>query len=520
MVDRADRQPLGATTSTTAIAPAPALLANGWNDDLFPVDESLRYYNKVRAKYPNTPISMFHLDFGHNPRAGAISRRRPRGARRRRERLDGLLRQGRRLRARRRARRRRHPHLQVPGQRRRHALPRADLGAARARRGPARHDRARRRSPRPAPRRRTRSPPATSARRPRSADNASRRDLQGPGGDAAPTRSRARRRSSPSSPPPAPTTWSPRGCTTSTARPQRLIARGVQRPLGVGAGPTQQVFQLHPQAWTVAARPRAQARAARPGLAVPAHADAAAPQQSVTVTDLQLRLPVVDAPGTDLGNGVTVATPAAKVVPAGYKLARELRDRRGRRRRRHGARHARRSRWARRRASARSRRASAREYTAQHDRERDLHGRRRDAERRATPVHLTNGAFALAAAAAASRSRRATWSGPVVQRAGDDHVPAGDRRERTPLRTGDLREDADLHAVDDESLAKRSTPHASSVRKARLSTSTTSEADVHSQVGTPALRSRCSTVRVFSSGRVTCARAGTSGTGMAESAGS
>ena len=56
-----------------SIAPAPALLANGWNDDLFPVDESLRYYNKVRAKYPNTPISMFHLDFGHSPRAGAIS---------------------------------------------------------------------------------------------------------------------------------------------------------------------------------------------------------------------------------------------------------------------------------------------------------------------------------------------------------------------------------------------------------------------------------------------------------------
>src|SRR3954447_17435309 len=56
-----------------SVPPAPALLANGWNDDLFPVDESLRYYNKVRAKWPTTPISMFHLDFGHNPRAGAIS---------------------------------------------------------------------------------------------------------------------------------------------------------------------------------------------------------------------------------------------------------------------------------------------------------------------------------------------------------------------------------------------------------------------------------------------------------------
>ena len=56
-----------------SIAPAPALLANGWNDDLFPVDESIRYYNKVRAKHPNAPISMFHLDFGHSPRAGAVS---------------------------------------------------------------------------------------------------------------------------------------------------------------------------------------------------------------------------------------------------------------------------------------------------------------------------------------------------------------------------------------------------------------------------------------------------------------
>ena len=46
-------------------------------------------------------------------------------------------------------------------------------------------------------------------------------------------------------------------------------------------------------------------------------------QQSVTVSDLQLRLPVVDAPGRDLGNGVTVASPAAKVLPPGAKLARD-----------------------------------------------------------------------------------------------------------------------------------------------------------------------------------------------------
>ena len=100
---------------------------------------------------------------------------------------------------------------------------------------------------------------------------------------------------------------------------QRLIARGVVRPLGVGAGPTEQVFQLHPQAWTV-----------QPGhvlklelLAQDSHyLRTPTGQQSVGVSDLQLRLPLVDAPGTDLG-GLDVSAPAAKYVPAGYTLARE-----------------------------------------------------------------------------------------------------------------------------------------------------------------------------------------------------
>ena len=83
------------------------------------------------------------------------------------QRVAGLLRQGRRLRARGRAWRRRHPHLEVPGQHRRRALSRADVGPARPGRDPDRgrrgadDRRARHR------RRRTRSRPATSARRPR-----------------------------------------------------------------------------------------------------------------------------------------------------------------------------------------------------------------------------------------------------------------------------------------------------------------------------------------------------------------
>jgi hypothetical protein len=46
-------------------APAPTLIANGFTDDLFPVDEALRFANRTRAQYPSTPLSLLFLDFGH-----------------------------------------------------------------------------------------------------------------------------------------------------------------------------------------------------------------------------------------------------------------------------------------------------------------------------------------------------------------------------------------------------------------------------------------------------------------------
>jgi dienelactone hydrolase len=46
-------------------APAPLLIANGFTDDLFPVDEALRYYNLDRSLYPSDPISLLDGDFGH-----------------------------------------------------------------------------------------------------------------------------------------------------------------------------------------------------------------------------------------------------------------------------------------------------------------------------------------------------------------------------------------------------------------------------------------------------------------------
>jgi X-Pro dipeptidyl-peptidase (S15 family)/X-Pro dipeptidyl-peptidase C-terminal non-catalytic domain len=46
--------------------PAPLLIQNGWNDDLFPVDEAVRFYNRTRTEYPGDPISLFLMDDGHD----------------------------------------------------------------------------------------------------------------------------------------------------------------------------------------------------------------------------------------------------------------------------------------------------------------------------------------------------------------------------------------------------------------------------------------------------------------------
>lgn len=52
-----------------SIAPAPLLIYNAWTDDLFPVDEGLRFWLKTRAKHPEAEISIHFADgFGH-PRA-------------------------------------------------------------------------------------------------------------------------------------------------------------------------------------------------------------------------------------------------------------------------------------------------------------------------------------------------------------------------------------------------------------------------------------------------------------------
>ena len=45
--------------------PAPLLIQNGWNDDLFPVDEAIRFYNRTRTQFAGDPISLYLMDDGH-----------------------------------------------------------------------------------------------------------------------------------------------------------------------------------------------------------------------------------------------------------------------------------------------------------------------------------------------------------------------------------------------------------------------------------------------------------------------
>jgi hypothetical protein len=48
-----------------SVPPAPLFIASGFTDDLFPVDEALRFANRTARLYPNNPISLFFGDFGH-----------------------------------------------------------------------------------------------------------------------------------------------------------------------------------------------------------------------------------------------------------------------------------------------------------------------------------------------------------------------------------------------------------------------------------------------------------------------
>jgi hypothetical protein len=100
---------------------------------------------------------------------------------------------------------------------------------------------------------------------------------------------------------------------------ETLVDRGLWRP--ANGGPTKQVFQLHPNGWNFAAghTPKLELLASDAGSQpLNTYGRASEGQQPVQVSDLELRIPVLEKPGAL--NGL-VGAPAPKVLPKGYELA-------------------------------------------------------------------------------------------------------------------------------------------------------------------------------------------------------
>jgi predicted acyl esterase len=305
-------------------APAPVLLSNGWNDDLFPVDEALRYYNKIRAEHPDAPVSMFHLDFGHGNRAGGTSTaalataedawfdhyvrgRGPAPA----DAAGGVtavpsacsgdesIAPGR---------------TPTQGQTQ-HAKTWAALAPGEIRvRGTARQTVAPDTAPATAF-----SGAVTVCTDGPSADTTGAAVLETGQAEEAFTLAGA------------PTIVADLTVQNAndaligrlydvdpTTRRERLIARGTYRPTGIGTT-SRQVFQLHPQAYRIA--PGHQVKLELLGQDAP-YARPSTGQAPIDVRNLELRLPTIEAPGALDG---LVREPAEKVLPTGYVLAADFR---------------------------------------------------------------------------------------------------------------------------------------------------------------------------------------------------
>ena len=249
--------------------PAPMLISNGFTDDLFPADEAIRFYNRTRTQYPDADICAVLRRL----RPPARARTRPTSRARCSDAEDAWFdyyvkgdgaaavpgRDGATRRPARTARPSGGPYT-AP-----------DLGARSPRARSASTPTARRRSRRPraarrSRRRSTRSPAAAPARRADGADQAGtatyRLDPAPAGGYTlmgSPTVV-------------ADITLAGRHLAGRGAAARRRARRpgdaGRARPVAAGdaAGPTQQVFQLHPNGWHVRRGPRGEARAAAQGL--------------------------------------------------------------------------------------------------------------------------------------------------------------------------------------------------------------------------------------------------------------
>jgi fermentation-respiration switch protein FrsA (DUF1100 family) len=296
--------------------PAPLLIQSGWGDDLFPPSEAIRFYNRTRSQFPGNPISLFFMDDGHDR-----SQSKPADVEAFKVRQSAWF----------------DHYLKGSGSA---PVPSAtalttkcggpsegpytattwkDLapGEIRHRSAPAQ----------------TIVPGASDPTIGMTFDPIAGKDpcLTASGADQAGVATYRL----PAAPAPGFTLLGSPTVVADIASPgpdselaarlldvspggaETLVARGLLRPDGGGTGT---VFQLHPQAYRFASGhvPKLELLPSDAPYARPSNA-----QAPITLSNLELRLPVREQPGS---LGGTVQTPAPKVVPPGYRLAIDYRD--------------------------------------------------------------------------------------------------------------------------------------------------------------------------------------------------
>jgi hypothetical protein len=300
-------------------APAPAIMESGWNDDLFPVDETVRYYNKVRATYPSQAMKLFYLDLGHNPRSastvstGDVGKLQnaqnkwfkyfikgeggePSEAHGGVTAITSVC-----------------PQTAGGSGTEFDATNWASLAPGEVRFSSAGEQ--------------TIQSPATASANAftsgticttsSSADNASAAEYKVPAAPASGyTVAGASTVIGEFSTPAANDQVIARLYDVNvSANTEQLIGRQTYRPLNPGGGFTKQIFQLHPQAWNVAAGHVVKLELLTSDSA---YARNSSSPHSVQVKNLELRLPTTDAPGSAEG---MVTAPLTKYLPSGYTLA-------------------------------------------------------------------------------------------------------------------------------------------------------------------------------------------------------
>jgi predicted acyl esterase len=298
-------------------SPAPLLISNGWTDDLFPPDEAIRFYNRTRTQYPGAMLNLFFSDAGHQRGQNKAADTAARVARQNAW-FDYFLKgQG-----------------TAPQSGQVETLSKVCGGPsagpyfgsnwAKLAPGEVRYDSAAAQ---------TISPDAGDPTIGQAFDpitgggacaTASGSDQAGAATYRLPAASGSgyTLMGSPTivadinSPGPT-SQLSARLLDVAPDGSETLVARGVYRPdVSSGVTATRQVFQLHADGWKFAPGHVAKLEL------LPNDAPYDRPsngQLAVTVSNLELRLPTLEAP-----NGTTILKPAAKVVPSGYTLARDF----------------------------------------------------------------------------------------------------------------------------------------------------------------------------------------------------